>query len=119
MTMELDALKTEELIGNNVRTSSRPSDLRITDIRVAEIVGAPFISARMLTLVGATPALGRLFTEDDAVSATPPAIIRTPSQLAIDNFSPRNITPNTATKTTLSLSSGATRAASPSLSARK
>ena len=45
MTMELDALKTEELIGNNVRTSSRPSDLRITDIRVAEIVGAPFISA--------------------------------------------------------------------------
>ena len=40
-----------------------------------ELVGAPFISARMLTLVGATPALGRLFTDDDAVSATPPVII--------------------------------------------
>ena len=30
---------------NRVNTSSRPSDLRITDMRVAEIVGAPFTSA--------------------------------------------------------------------------
>ncbi len=30
---------------NHVSTHSRPSDLRITDIRVAEIVGAPFTSA--------------------------------------------------------------------------
>ena len=30
---------------NRVNTSSRPSDLRITDIRVAEITGAPFRSA--------------------------------------------------------------------------
>jgi gluconate/galactonate dehydratase len=30
---------------NRVNTSSKPSDLRITDIRVAEIIGAPFISA--------------------------------------------------------------------------
>ncbi len=30
---------------NHVNTSSRPSDLRITDIRVAEITGAPFRSA--------------------------------------------------------------------------
>jgi gluconate/galactonate dehydratase len=30
---------------NHVNTSSRPSDLRITDIRVAEIIGAPFVSA--------------------------------------------------------------------------
>lgn len=30
---------------DNVRTHSRPSDLRITDIRVAEITGAPFRSA--------------------------------------------------------------------------
>jgi len=30
---------------NRVNTSSRPSDLRITDIRVAEIIGAPFRSA--------------------------------------------------------------------------
>ena len=34
-----------ETIENNVRTASRPSELRITDIRVAEIVGAPFTSA--------------------------------------------------------------------------
>lgn len=40
-----------------------------------EIVGAPFISPRLLTLIGATPELGRLFTADDAVSATPPVII--------------------------------------------
>ena len=39
------------------------------------IVGAPHISPRLLTLVGATPALGRLFTDDDASSATPPIII--------------------------------------------
>src|SRR3569832_1515489 len=30
---------------NRVNTSSRPSELRITDMRVAEIVGAPFTSA--------------------------------------------------------------------------
>src|SRR4051812_33201895 len=30
---------------NRVNTHSRPSDLRITDVRVAEIVGAPFTSA--------------------------------------------------------------------------
>src|SRR4051794_16123339 len=30
---------------DRVNTSSRPSDLRITDMRVAEIVGAPFTSA--------------------------------------------------------------------------
>ena len=30
---------------NHVNTNSRPSDLRITDIRVAEITGAPFRSA--------------------------------------------------------------------------
>jgi hypothetical protein len=36
---------TPEAALNRVNTSSRPSDLRITDIRVAEIVGAPFTSA--------------------------------------------------------------------------
>ena len=30
---------------NRVNTHSKPSDLRITDMRVAEIVGAPFTSA--------------------------------------------------------------------------
>ena len=34
-----------EAIEENVRMASRPSDLRITDLRVAEIVGAPFTSA--------------------------------------------------------------------------
>ena len=33
------------LIENNVRSASSPSALRITDMRVAEIVGAPFTSA--------------------------------------------------------------------------
>ncbi|UXN73286.1 mandelate racemase/muconate lactonizing enzyme family protein [Devosia sp. A8/3-2] len=42
MTTTLEAA---DNIENNVRTSSRPSDLRITDLRVAEIVGAPFTSA--------------------------------------------------------------------------
>ena len=41
----MDANKAVESIESNVRMSSRPSDLRITDIRVAEITGAPFISA--------------------------------------------------------------------------
>jgi gluconate/galactonate dehydratase len=45
MTKDADAINTDELIQTHVRTSSRPSDLRITDIRVAEIVGAPFITA--------------------------------------------------------------------------
>ncbi len=35
---------TQDLL-NHTRIHSRPSDLRITDIRVAEIVGAPFTSA--------------------------------------------------------------------------
>jgi hypothetical protein len=30
---------------NQVNTNSKPSELRITDMRVAEIVGAPFTSA--------------------------------------------------------------------------
>jgi L-alanine-DL-glutamate epimerase-like enolase superfamily enzyme len=34
-----------ESIENAVNTASRPSELRITDMRVAEIVGAPFTSA--------------------------------------------------------------------------
>jgi L-alanine-DL-glutamate epimerase-like enolase superfamily enzyme len=37
-------MMTQDLL-NHTRTHSRPSDLRITDIRVAEIVGAPFTSA--------------------------------------------------------------------------
>ena len=45
MTLELDNLTANERIEGNVRTASRPSELRITDIRVAEIVGAPFTSA--------------------------------------------------------------------------
>jgi predicted permease len=38
-------------------------------------VGAPNISPRLLTLVGATPYLGRLFTDADVSSTTPVAII--------------------------------------------
>lgn len=38
-------MDTIETIENNVRMSSRPSELRITDMRVAEIIGAPFQSA--------------------------------------------------------------------------
>ena len=39
------ALNTAADVVDRVNTNSRPSDLRITDIRVAEIVGAPFTSA--------------------------------------------------------------------------
>ncbi len=46
-------------------------------------------------------------------------ISATPSQFGAVNFSPRNITPNSATSTTDNLSIGATLAASPILSARK
>jgi gluconate/galactonate dehydratase len=38
-------LNVGDTVENNIRTSSRPSELRITDMRVAEIVGAPFTSA--------------------------------------------------------------------------
>ena len=38
-------LSTPEEALNRVQTASRPSDLRITDLRVAEITGAPFRSA--------------------------------------------------------------------------
>jgi L-alanine-DL-glutamate epimerase-like enolase superfamily enzyme len=41
----MDDIRAAESIEENVRTASRPSDLRITDIRVAEIIGAPFTSA--------------------------------------------------------------------------
>ena len=47
----------------------------ITGGKEPEIVGAPGISPRMLTLVGATPHLGRLFTDEDATSASPVVII--------------------------------------------
>ena len=45
MTTGLGGQTVAETIENNIRTSSSPSDLRITDMRVAEIVGAPFITA--------------------------------------------------------------------------
>ncbi len=54
-----------------------------------------------------------------ATRTAPTAIRQMPSQFGTDNFSPRKMTANTATITTLSLSIGATRAASPSFSARK
>src|SRR5689334_20571863 len=54
-----------------------------------------------------------------ATSIAPIAIRATPAQFTPLNRSPRKITPNSATSTTLSLSIGATRAASPSLRARK
>ena len=41
----MDAHGIGDTIENNIRTASRPSELRITDLRVAEIVGAPFTSA--------------------------------------------------------------------------
>ena len=37
--------RTARGLEDNIRTASRPSELRITDMRVAEIVGAPFTSA--------------------------------------------------------------------------
>lgn len=50
---------------------------------------------------------------------TPAPTSTTPSQFVGDSFSPRNATPKTATRMTLSLSTGATRAASPSFKALK
>ena len=41
----MDRHSATDTIENNIRTASRPSDLRITDMRVAEITGAPFNSA--------------------------------------------------------------------------
>jgi uncharacterized membrane protein len=54
-----------------------------------------------------------------AISTAPAAISAMPSQFCPDGRSPRNTNANTATSMTLSLSIGATCAASPSLSARK
>ena len=47
----------------------------ITGGREPDIVGAPTISPRLLTLVGALPFRGRLFTDDDLASQTRPVII--------------------------------------------
>ncbi len=54
-----------------------------------------------------------------ARSTAPQAIIPTASHWLRDRCSPRKATPKTATSTTLSLSTGATRLASPSFNARK
>ena len=58
-------------------------------------------------------------TDYSATSTAPSAISATPSQLTMVSFSPSNKLPKIATSTTLSLSTGATCAALPSLSARK
>jgi hypothetical protein len=51
---------------------------------------------------------------------TAPAVIRPiPNQFVAESRSLKNMTPKIATKTTLNLSIGATRAASPSFNARK
>src|SRR5438132_715599 len=57
--------------------------------------------------------------EGAKLQAAPAAISATPIQLDVDRRSPRNTTPKTATSTTLILSIGATRAASPNFRARK
>src|SRR5262249_35208690 len=54
-----------------------------------------------------------------ATNSAPAAINNTPNQPVGDSFSPSRRTPRIATKTTLSLSIGATCAALPILSARK
>lgn len=41
----MNRLKVGEMIEDNVQTASRPSALRITDMRIAEISGAPFQTA--------------------------------------------------------------------------
>ena len=55
----------------------------------------------------------------NATSSAPSAISATPSQLSTVSFSPSRSAPKIATRTTLSLSIGATCEALPSLSARK
>ena len=55
----------------------------------------------------------------NATSSAPAVTKKIPSQFIVESRSPRNATPNTATRTTLNLSIGATCAALPSLSARK
>lgn len=65
-------------------------------------------------------AIGRMRSDQAKATRTAPAPIRaTPVHPLTERCSPRNTTPITATRTTLSLSIGATRAASPSLRARK
>jgi hypothetical protein len=54
-----------------------------------------------------------------ATRTAPQAISITPSQFGSESRSPKKSTAKTDTKTTLSLSTGATRAASPSFKARK
>ena len=83
-------------------SSSETAPLR-ENVSIAEMLLAP-----------APPTAYRIDT-----STAPVAISPTPSQFGSDSSSPRNTTPKIATSTTLSLSIGATRAASPSFSARK
>jgi hypothetical protein len=55
----------------------------------------------------------------EATSSAPQAIRTMPDQFAAVSRSPKNTTPKTATRTIESLSTGATREASPSFKARK
>jgi hypothetical protein len=55
----------------------------------------------------------------EATSSAPQPIKTMPSQFAGVRRSPKNTTPKTATRTIESLSTGATREASPSFKARK
>jgi hypothetical protein len=88
---------------------------------IAQLIGAVFLTEG---------AVGAPFPEacarggsgvhfPQATSTAPAAIRAMPAQFGTDGRSPRKVTANTATSTTLSLSIGATRAASPSLRARK
>ena len=68
MTATRDVPHGSEASLAHVRTASRPSDLRITDLRVAEITGAPFRSA--LVKIHTNQGLVGLGEVRDGASAT-------------------------------------------------
>ena len=63
---------------NRVQTSSKPSDLRITDMRVAEIVGAPFTSA-LLKIYTNQGIVGLGEVRDGALCRPPPPGVGDPA----------------------------------------
>ena len=87
--------------------------------------GAETVISRLARLPGRDRGLRRLAgglsgsAQRQATSSAPARMRPTPSQLAGESFSPSSTTPKTATRTTLSLSIGATSEAGPSFSARK
>lgn len=107
------------LVGTVVMTPAPTPTASSSWVDLATVGGALLATALILGPAAIHKADAMYAPYLSATSSAPAAIKITPTQLRASSLSPRNTAPKTATNTTLSFSTGATRDASPAFKAAK